>query len=256
MAAGVVARRTTPIDPHTGLPPKPIAQTYAEGLSAQREQTAGNMARSNENAARERALADAQRAQNMGVSGSTGYTGAQGTVQYSSNGGSMDGSASTRRSGGSGVAGGNGPRVSLDALLTDYSKVSGPEPAPIVGPPRADRTAANDAAYGAAKAKIGLQNRASLNSLRNVMSERNISGSGIEAMADADVIGHGQSDLADVVLNQTGAGLARDQAVEDRDYAGGITQRGQDMQQRQAKRAAIEELFRMRTGTGYSAPLY
>lgn len=252
---GVVARQTTPIDPHTGLPQKPYAQTYAEGQAAQRAQQLANQARSNENSAREQALADAQRAQRMGISGSTGYTGAQGTVQYSSNG-MPGGSAATRSSGaGAGAAGGTGPRQSIDMLLADYNKIS-PEVPRAAAPSRADRTAANDAAYGAAKAKIGLQNRASLNSLRNVMSERNISGSGIEGAGIASVVAGGNHNLSDAVLQQTGADLSREQNVEDRNYTGDVQQRGQDLSAQAAKRAALEELFRMRTGTGYASALY
>jgi hypothetical protein len=166
-------------------------------------------------------------------------------------------------------AGAHGPlepenRMSLEELLRDSGKVSPPivvpnAPQPVLGPDRASRLAANEAAYGAAKAKVGVQGRASLNALHSQMGERGIAGSGIEGALTGGIIAAGQHDLADTVLGQTGADLNREQAVEDRNYAGGISQRGQDFEGRAqdigaqeanaaGRRQSIEQLFRMRSG--------
>jgi hypothetical protein len=102
-------------------------------------------------------------------------------------------------------------------------------PARITGPSQADRRAAESAAFARAKDRIGQTGAGAMTALTRAMSRRGLGGSGIEGGQIGNLVSGLRGQLGDVVRSQTLEGLARDQAVEDRNYAGDISQRGADM---------------------------
>lgn len=106
--------------------------------------------------------------------------------------------------------------------------------APFLGGPSAAGTdtsggaedlAAQDAAFGRAKDRVGAIGRAGLTGLREAMASRGILGSGIEAAGTGQVFGEAAGGLGEV---------ARDQAIASYQEAGkradrNVTKRGQDM---------------------------
>ena len=89
--------------------------------------------------------------------------------------------------------------------------------------------AARDAVFARAKDKAGQIARSSLNALRNVMGERGLSGSSIEGLNQAGVVGAAGSELGDVNREQMIQDLNRQAEIEDLTYQGGIQQRGQNI---------------------------
>lgn len=97
------------------------------------------------------------------------------------------------------------------------------------GGPDPNEQAARDAAFAREKDRIGQIGRGALDSLTNLYSERGVSGGGYEQAGIADLLGNVQGGLGDVAREQTLQDLGRAQQVGDRNYAGAITQRGQNM---------------------------
>lgn len=104
-----------------------------------------------------------------------------------------------------------------------------PAPTP---PPLVDPGSANAAALSRARDQIGVNSRASIDALRNEFAGRNLQGSNIEAAKIGDIVMAGQGQMADTLREQAIQEAARAQAVEDRNYAGGLTTRGQDVTSR------------------------
>jgi len=72
---------------------------------------------------------------------------------------------------------------------------------------------AETAGYSAAKDKVGLQTRGALKSLQDEASRRGITGSGLQAAGQGQIIAGGASDLSSVVRGQV-----QDQASHEREY--------------------------------------
>lgn len=123
------------------------------------------------------------------------------------------------------VPGGNVPNV-------NYPQVSlGPIP---------DATAAQEAAFGSAKAQAGSLGRSALDSLRSELAERGMMGGGTEARGLVDILASSTNPLSDLNVSQQGERLGIAQHTQDlaaqqaaTQYGGGITQRGQDIQNQQ-----------------------
>jgi hypothetical protein len=104
-----------------------------------------------------------------------------------------------------------------------------------------DMTAANNAAYGSAKDKVGNAARGALTSLNDELGAAGMLGSGAQVKGTEDVINQGQQELG-----ETARGQARKQADLSADFAktgyqGAITQRGQDINSQEANaRLALE----------------
>ena len=115
------------------------------------------------------------------------------------------------------------------------SKLSGGEPGGGVTHPseEAGAQSSRDAIFARAKDKASQIARGSLNALRNVMSERGTSGSSIEGLRSAGIIGGAGSELGDVNREQLIQDLNRQAEVQDLTYGGRIQQRGQDIAARQ-----------------------
>lgn len=94
-----------------------------------------------------------------------------------------------------------------------------------------DTTAATSAAFNRAKDTVGQTSRGALTGLAGAMAGRGIVGSGVEGRGQASVVNQGQQQLGDTVRQSaiTQADLAQKNA--ELSYTGGITQRGQDINQ-------------------------
>ncbi len=96
-------------------------------------------------------------------------------------------------------------------------------------PPGTDPTAANDATFNAAKDKTGAISRGSMTALREGGAERGILGSGVEGGGMASLLNEGTKRLADVNRQQTISGVDTQNQMANRNYAGNIQKRGQDL---------------------------
>lgn len=117
---------------------------------------------------------------------------------------------------------------------------------PRVAPPAtADRRAAEDAAFGRAKDRIGQATQGLMRAIRGQVGARNIGGSSIEGNMISDALGQAYGQTGEVIRDQAIEGLRRDQTVEDRDYAGELTQRGQDIPVLQGNRDQAFRILQM-----------
>lgn len=157
-----------------------------------------------------------------GLAGLINGTG--GTSSASGGGGSLSPLTSLSSAaglGGSGTAGvggvvGSGTTASAGAI------------API------DNTAANSAAFGAAKDTAGQLGRSSLDSLRSLLGETGQLGGGTESQGTRDIVENAAGQLGQVSRDQatTQSGQALDIAKTNQGSA--VTQRGQDIQAQEA----------------------
>lgn len=97
-----------------------------------------------------------------------------------------------------------------------------------------DMTAANDAAFAAAKDQVGQTSRASLDSLRGELGATGMLGGGAEAQDVRDVVNNNAEQLGQVSRNNATTNAATALDVAKTNYQGGITQRGQDIQSQEA----------------------
>jgi hypothetical protein len=104
-----------------------------------------------------------------------------------------------------------------------------------------DQSAGTDAAYATAKDKVGKSSRASLDALRSELGATGQLGGGAEGQLTRDVITSAAGNLGQVSRDQamTGANLSADFAKTN--FAGGITQRGQDVQSQEAQARLAQE---------------
>ena len=109
------------------------------------------------------------------------------------------------------------------------SSLTGGSGSPPTGTPAVDPQVARDAAFARAKDKIGQIQRGAITSLREGMAERGTLGGGLESGAMASLLGEGQEQLGDVVRDQTISDLDQQNRVADRNYAGDLTRRGQNL---------------------------
>lgn len=130
---------------------------------------------------------------------------------------------------------GGGGDLNLEQAKIQAEMMLPPAPAPAVLPPRvaapvrADNSTAESATFARAKDRIGMTGQGAMKSLASQMSRRGLAGSGIEGAQIGELLGGVRGQLGDVVRDQTIEGLKRDYAVEDRNYAGDLNQRGQDI---------------------------
>lgn len=158
-----------------------------------------------------------------------------------------DGSVWTPMGDPPGAGGGSGgPGGSLPGNSTfDYSERTipkvpppyrgAPPPGPpvtyphVTGPSPESTRAAEDAFYGRAHGRIGQVARGSMDAVSDEFNARGLRGSRSEGAALQGVVGNAQNENADVLATQAVEGLHRAQAVNDRNYAGDLSQRGQDI---------------------------
>lgn len=111
---------------------------------------------------------------------------------------------------------------------------------PVVGVP--DASAAQNAAFGSAKAKAGSLGRSAVDSLRANLAERGILGGGSEARGVATRLAEATNPLSDLNVAQQQEKLGIIQHNQDlaagqaaTQFGGNITQRGQDIQNANAQ---------------------
>lgn len=100
-------------------------------------------------------------------------------------------------------------------------------------------TAARAAAFARAKDQAGMTANAALEGLRAATTSRGLGGSTIEGEDMARILGGGAGEINNYTGQQLSSDLGRISDVSDRNYAGDITQRGQDMSAKQALLAII-----------------
>jgi hypothetical protein len=105
-----------------------------------------------------------------------------------------------------------------------------------------DTTGAVNAAFARGKDQAGLNARAALTGLQNEMAGRQMLGSGAEAGQTRQIIEHGAAGINEMNREQAiqDANMAGQRASEV--YQGNITQRGQDMQAKQAEMARLAKM--------------
>lgn len=94
-----------------------------------------------------------------------------------------------------------------------------------------DRTAAESAAYGAAKDRVAKQSRSALDALRDRASAAGMGGSTAEARGMADIANAAQGELGAVIRQQAADRLGRADALDDRNASLSVAQRAQDIGQ-------------------------
>jgi hypothetical protein len=104
-----------------------------------------------------------------------------------------------------------------------------------------DTSAAESAAFGSAKDKVGQNAKAALQALNDQMAAQGMLGSGAQVQGARDIIQSGMGELGDVRRQQaiTKAGSALDLAKMG--YQGDITQRGQDISAQEANARLAQE---------------
>lgn len=92
-----------------------------------------------------------------------------------------------------------------------------------------DPTAGQADAFARAKDRIGLATQGLLKAVRGQVGRRGIGGSSIEGNLIGSALESGNGQIGEVIRDQAIQQAQRAQAVADRNYAGDITQRGQDI---------------------------
>jgi len=123
---------------------------------------------------------------------------------------------------------------SLQAIK-DLQGPASPTVPGLGGPGGVNEEAARAAAFARAKDQAGATANASLQSLRDVMDARGLfGGSTIEAQQTGNILGGAKGSVDEFTREQLIQDLNRSSDVADRNYAGALTQRGQDMNRQQA----------------------
>lgn len=145
------------------------------------------------------------------------------------------GGGATGTSGGS--AFGTGSSVGTNGAGT--SGVSGGAPVGQLQLP--DQSGKTNAIYATAKDQVGKSGRASVTALRDELGATGALGGGAEVQGTRDIIANAAGDLGQVSRDQAGkqADLSADFAKTN--YAGGITQRGQDVSASEAQARLAQE---------------
>lgn len=176
------------------------------------------------------AVNDYTKAANPALAGLLSGIGTGAAAQFG--GGASSGSAASAFGGGgsaapSGAPGGGGGGVTGGGRLPSLSLP--------------DQSAGTAAAYATAKDQVGKAGRASLDSLRGELGASGMLGGGAEGQLTRDVIQGSEGQLGQVSRDQAskGADLSADFAKTN--YAGGITQRGQDVSSQEAQARLAQE---------------
>jgi hypothetical protein len=179
---------------------------------------------------------------------------AAGNAKYSTSYTDPNSGQSYSYSPGGGGGNGSGSGGGQYDIWSDYKKASSRVPrmiAPRVrGASAADRQGAEDAQFSRAKDRIGQATQGLLKSVNSSFGARGLAGSSMEGRAMSGAMEAGLGQASDVLRTQAVEGLRRDDEVSDRNYAGDITQRGQDMASQQQREQMIQALTRMARQSG------
>jgi hypothetical protein len=123
-------------------------------------------------------------------------------------------------------------------------------PPRIPGVSPEDRQAAEAAAFGRAKDRIGMSTQGLLKSIRSNASRRGISGSPLAGGQEADALMAGYGQQGEVLREQAIQDLRRREAIQDQTYGGDINQRGQDISAEAQRQQMILALVTAARGSG------
>lgn len=105
-----------------------------------------------------------------------------------------------------------------------------------------DQSAAVAAQYAKAQDTVGQAGRGAVDALKGELGSTGMLGGGAQAQGTRDIIQSGQGQLGDVARSAAGTQAQTALDVATTNYGGGITQRGQDIQNQQAQaRLAFEQ---------------
>lgn len=106
-----------------------------------------------------------------------------------------------------------------------------------------DENAARSAAFGRAKDQAGQIARSAMTAVEENVAGRGVAGGGIEALQKAGAIQNASAPLQDLTREQYIQDLNRSADISDQTYAGNITQRGQDVSQKNSQKASLLALI-------------
>lgn len=108
-------------------------------------------------------------------------------------------------------------------------EMPGPAPGREVPTTMADRTAAESAAFGRAKDRIGKLGGGAMMALKDRSTAGGRAGSGLEAKDAREIVQGTRTQLGEVVRDQAIDAMDRADQIDDRNLATGVAQRGQDI---------------------------
>lgn len=102
------------------------------------------------------------------------------------------------------------------------------------GPSAEQEAASRNAAFARAKETAGQTARASMQTLQDVVDERGLTGSSVEAGKAGAIIGGASANIGDFLRDQAQSEAQRATDVADMEYQGQVQQRGQELARQQA----------------------
>lgn len=153
--------------------------------------------------------------------------GSDGTNFQISTGGAAGGASAAAKRATSGFSVGGGVYPNVTDALALLKQNTGPQPAKVPAP-AANSTLMSES-FGQAKDIAGRQGNKALEALRNEMTRRGISDSGIAMEGEANILGNVARGTSQATYNAALADNAREWDARQLGYQGGIQQRGQDV---------------------------
>jgi hypothetical protein len=121
---------------------------------------------------------------------------------------------------------------SISSLISTSNGTAAPHVGGVA--PGVDEAQARATAFAHAKEQAGQTAMASVKAIEDAMASSGMTGSTVEAAGKGEAINGARMGVNDFTREQLMQDLARAAAVTDRNYAGDIQQRGQDMSMRQS----------------------
>jgi hypothetical protein len=131
-----------------------------------------------------------------------------------------------------GAGGGSGTAIDFNAA---YSQIPDNNEPWIGGPSDADISGALNSSYARAKERSGLEAQGAARSIRALMGRRGLGGSRFALGKEAGAIQQGQAQLGEYNRDEAIQLARRKAQVGDMTYGGNITQRGQNMGQKNTR---------------------
>jgi hypothetical protein len=108
---------------------------------------------------------------------------------------------------------------------------------------QAAEQASRDAAFARAKEKAGQTARASMATLDDVAAERGLMGSSVQAGKAGAIVGGAANDIGEFLRDQAITESDRAADISDMDFMAQVSQRGQEMQRKQALMSLLSNLY-------------
>jgi hypothetical protein len=131
-----------------------------------------------------------------------------------------------------------------NSLFAQINRPAAPSAATIThGSVNGNEGDARAAAFSRAKDQAGRIARSSLTAIAEQMADRGVTGGGMQALREAGAISGAGAELQDLTRDQMIADVNREADIADMDYQGKITQRGQDLANRQSYMSLLAGLY-------------